>query len=525
MILKLRTLMSIGPDELVSIFKYLDYSHMCTICCVCSEWNQIASSNSLWQYYFQLLNMNHPSKVPNEILEKDDRFWKHLIRNYFSVEFVSFGSSACHDRTQCFVSSKCFDQEHDRSIMNSNLEIQQEQEEQDPKSFSFLMKQDRLTCSRIPLFDFDLNGFRVPFVKHLIRFVLGRIKVVRVWNRFSPTPGSDLILVDSEKDLLATTYFYDEYHSTDLKVKMKISGLEEALIGRTRLIPNDFMKKLYSSWRYRKLDGFYLYFATESHDRMNEKRIDDTTKHIVLNVDTTNSSSSNSNSELIQNAFLYTYSQKKVTCNVEDEHTMDPFTSEVLSKLIPNMPHLNLSPKTFLPIWCMIFTKIVTGLCRLPYKNVKELTHYYPCWKEASLLYEYKRHYYFKKLQHKMEEIRNLILSNKNSNENKFSKMLTRKPNGYSIIEAHKVTLYWELTKERIEHVIAQDKHNLFPDLKTKWNHATSWRFSNAQDQNELLNQAVNDLKQVLNQTYNVENYLDLYMEFKYNKYLRECNI
>ena len=73
-------------DILCHAFSFLDYSHTTNLSLVCKEWQQIANSNSLWEFYFHLLTNNRKGKtrVSSSVVSEDDLFWKNKMKDNFS---------------------------------------------------------------------------------------------------------------------------------------------------------------------------------------------------------------------------------------------------------------------------------------------------------------------------------------------------------------------------------------------------------------------------------------------------------
>ncbi|KAF0981236.1 hypothetical protein FDP41_013024 [Naegleria fowleri] len=335
-------------DCLLSIFKFLDFSHVPKISLVCTHWNEIARSNALWEWYFHLLSNNKKGKTSIEttVLEKDDLFWRNMIRDHFSKYRL---------RTTHKINSLGF--------------------------FDFSNQMHFMKQSMVH-----------PFLNQFAKFLFGRI---RVENIYCTDNNGTLQTYSKDNDII---HLEDRiFDILQVKIKMKISGLDECIIARTKY-PYDAGFGLFG---HPYTPGAFIYISTETHDFMNEKLQkppSENIRHIPL-----------SDLNVLQNCFLYVFHGRNVSPTLIGEQYLE---DTVLSKCVPTLTQFNLCPRSVIPLFCYIVSCVCGIIDGCSCYQKKEFTHGYPCISNNIFMHYERYARYSERVRSRIPIMRNYILSN-----------------------------------------------------------------------------------------------------------------
>ncbi|EFC48598.1 F-box domain-containing protein [Naegleria gruberi] len=304
-----------SQDVLCHAFSFLDYSYTTTLSLVCKEWYQIANSNALWEFYFHLLTNNKKGKTRVSSCSVS-------VDDLFWKNKIrdNFSQYACRISKKLSLESKCY--------LNLKYKF--------PDNFSSQVV--KMILSRILLESLEsTDNFDFPFKTHKLS---------------------------------------DDYEDGPLhfKMKFKISGIDEPLIVRWfGIVQNGFFL-----FGYYYTNGYYIYFATESDDKLNAKYFA--------------GSSVDLNGIAQQGrAFIYHFNSKNMPADVWGRQYL---CSTILSHIVPTVKQYELSPIEFVPYWCFLFPLIIHSMSDNAVTFSKEFVKHYPNIISNRLMYHYMANYY-----------------------------------------------------------------------------------------------------------------------------------
>ncbi|KAG2385954.1 hypothetical protein C9374_003103 [Naegleria lovaniensis] len=385
-------------DSLLYVFKFLDFSHVPTLCLVCSDWNEIASGNALWEWYFHMMSNNKKGKtgIETTVLENNNVFWRNMIRDHFSKHEI---------RTTNKISS------------NGVIDLSRQM-------------------------DFMNHSIVHPYLNQLTKFICGRIKVEKVYYSGD---GGKMHPFTKDVDFLVL----ENFRFIELKIKMRISGLDECIIARTRYGYGFFL------FGYDYFNGTSIYISTETHDTINE--------HLQNPYSSSNDPVSFLNMNMLQNCFLYIFNGKGNAPTLRGEQYLE---DHVLSKCIPTHTQWNLSPRSAIPLLCFIVTCITGKLdCFSGYK--KEFTHAYPDIANNTFMYYLKYAVYSERVRSRIPLLRQSILSTPCNLDVNICRTVNQMIEGKTsvTVPANRNTRkeYWRCLQSKV--ISPKQQQTFFPDL------------------------------------------------------------